>query len=241
MKKVIIVDDETAGRKLIREYMQDFPELVLVGEANNGVDAVTIINQFKPDLIFLDVQMPGMNGFDLLPHLEELPQIIFSTAYDDYALKAFEVHAIDYLLKPYTRDRFRKALERVSVTNTNLALPLAEKIMLEQAKFPERILVQSAKKYITITTESIQRIEALGDYSRLHTNTLAYTSNFGISQLEEKLNPDTFIRVHRSAIINFHAIKEVNKYPNGYDVTLLNGDVVNVSRGYMENLRKLMF
>jgi two-component system LytT family response regulator len=241
MRKVIIVDDEAAGRKLIKEYMSGFPELVLIGEANNGVDAVKIINEFKPDLIFLDVQMPGMNGFDLLPHLKELPQIIFSTAYDEYALKAFEVHALDYLLKPYTRERFRMALERLRTTKTNEMVPLVEKIMLDQGSYPDRILVQSGKKYISIATESIQRVEALGDYSRLHIGNKAYTSNFGIGLLEEKLNPNTFIRIHRSSIINIYSIKEVNKYPGSYDVILLNGDVVHVSRSYMDNLRKWMF
>jgi two-component system LytT family response regulator len=240
MKKVIIVDDEASGRKLIREYMSDFPELILIGEANNGVDAVKMINEFKPDLVFLDVQMPGMNGFEVLAHLEDLPQIIFSTAYDQYALKAFEVHALDYLLKPYTRDRFQQAMKRLRTEKPDHILPLAENILL-QTKYPERIIVQSGKKYITIGTESIQRIEAWGDYSRLHTGDQIFISNFGISQLEEKLNPDTFIRVHRSAIINIHAIKEVNKFPGGYDVILKNKDVVNVSRSYLDNLRKLMF
>ncbi|KGO94674.1 LytR/AlgR family response regulator transcription factor [Flavobacterium subsaxonicum] len=241
MKKVIIVDDEAAGRKLIREYMSDFPELVLVGEANNGVDAVKMINEFKPDLIFLDINMPGMNGFEMLAHLEELPQIIFSTAYDQYALKAFDVHAIDYLLKPYTRERFKQALEHVRIEKTDVLLPLAEQVILEQAKYPKRIIVQSGKKYITIATENIQRIEAWGDYCRMHTLDQVYISNFGISQLVEKLNPDTFIRVHRSTVINIHSIKEINKFPGGYDVVMLNKDIVNVSRSYIDNLRKLMF
>ncbi|MCL4155939.1 UNVERIFIED_CONTAM: hypothetical protein GTU68_014771, partial [Idotea baltica] len=113
MKKVIIVDDEQAGRKLIKEYLKDFPNLILLGEANNGVDAVKIINEFKPDLVFLDIQMPGLTGFDVLTHLEELPQIIFSTAYDQFAMKAFDVHAVDYLLKPYTKDRFKKAIDKL--------------------------------------------------------------------------------------------------------------------------------
>lgn len=241
MKKVIIVDDEASGRKLIREYMSDFPELVLMAEVNNGVDAVKTINEFKPDLVFLDVQMPGMNGFEVLAHLEELPQIIFSTAYDQYALKAFEVHALDYLLKPYTRERFQRALKRLNTENDNHILPLAENIMLSQAKYPERIIVQSGKKYITIATESIQRIEAWGDYSRLHTDNQTYISNFRISQLEEKINPDIFLRIHRSSIINIRSIKEINKLPGGYDVVLVNKDIVNVSRSYIENLRKLMF
>ena len=243
MKKVIIVDDESAGRKLITEYLAHYPELILVGEANNGVDAVRLINEFKPDLIFLDIQMPGMNGFEVLPHLEEIPQIIFSTAFDKYALQAFEVHAVDYLLKPYTLERFKQAIERIrsNEASPNSVKPLAEKLMMEQAKYPERILVEAAKKLITIATADIVWVEAYGDYSRLHTLKEVYLSNFGISNLENKLNPDIFIRVHRSAIININFIKEVNKYPGSYDVLMQTEDKVTVSRGYMENLRKLIF
>lgn len=198
MKKVIIVDDEGASRQLIAEYLSFYPELILVGEANNGVDAVRIINEFKPDLIFLDVQMPGMNGFEVLPHLEEIPQIIFATAYDKFALRAFEVHALDYLLKPYTRERFNQAVKRArQAASGNSVQLLAEKLMMEQAAYPERILVESSKKLITVATADIAWIEAYGAYSRLHTLREVYLSNFGISQLETKLRPDTFIRVHR--------------------------------------------
>ena len=242
MRKVIIVDDEEAGRKLIREYLEDHPELVLLSEANNGVDAVRIINEFKPDLVFLDIQMPGMTGFDVLTHLEELPQIIFSTAYDQYALKAFEVHAVDYLLKPYTRERFQKAIARLKFdVDTNKARPLAESMLMERTNSPERILVQIANKLVTIAIDDVIRIEAYGDYSKLVTDDRTYVSNYGISALEEKLNPKVFIRVHRSSIINLKRIRELNKYSKSYDITMQNGDVVRVSRGYMDNIKKLMY
>lgn len=242
MKKVMVIDDEPSGRKLLIEYLAFYPDLVLIGEANNGVDAVKLINEFKPDLIFLDVQMPGMTGFEVLPHLEEIPQIIFSTAYDKFALQAFEVHAADYLLKPYTQARFRQAVERVRHSSTNNAVqPLAEKLLMEQANYPERILVQAAKKLITIATSDIVWIEAYGDYSKLYTAKDIYLSNFGISSLESKLPPDLFIRVHRSAIINIAFIKEVEKYPGSYDVKMQTGDKVTVSRSYMDNLRRLIF
>ncbi|WP_353779437.1 response regulator [Winogradskyella sp. 3972H.M.0a.05] len=242
MKKVIIVDDEAAGRKLIKEYLEDFPELVLLGEANNGVDAVKMVNEFKPDLVFLDVQMPGMTGFDVLTHLEELPQIIFSTAYDQYALKAFDVHAVDYLLKPYTKERFKVAVERLELNSGgNKARPLAESLFMDSPKIPERILVQSQNKLVTISLEDVVRIEAYGDYSKLITEDKTYLSNYGISSLEEKLNASIFIRVHRSSIININRVKELNKYTKSYDVTMQNGDVVRVSRGYMDNIKKLMY
>lgn len=242
MRKVIIVDDEAAGRKLIKEYLQDFDDLILLGEANNGVDAVNIINKFKPDLVFLDIQMPGMSGFDVLTHLEELPQIVFSTAYDQYALKAFEVHAVDYLLKPYTKDRFKVAVERLSESKQiNNARPLAESLLIENSKYPERILVQKQNKLITISVEDVIRIEAFGDYSKLITKDNIFLSNYGISTLEEKLNDAIFIRVHRSSIINLNKVKELNKYTKSYDVTMQNGDLVRVSRGYMDNIKKLMY
>lgn len=242
MKKVVIVDDEAAGRKLITEYLADYPDLILLGEANNGVDAVKLINEFKPDLVFLDIQMPGMTGFDVLTRLEELPQIIFSTAYDQYALKAFEVHAVDYLLKPYTKERFKIAVDRLTLnTNENKARPLTESLLMDTPQFPERILVQSQNKLVTVAVEDVIRIEAYGDYSKLVTADKTYVSNYGISTLEEKLNPNVFIRVHRSSIINLSCVKELNKYTKSYDVTMKNGDVVRVSRGYMDNIKKLMF
>lgn len=242
MKKVIIVDDEASGRKLIKEYLEDFSDLILLGEANNGVDAVKIINEFKPDLVFLDVQMPGMTGFDVLTHLEELPQIIFSTAYDQYALKAFEVHAVDYLLKPYTKKRFKIAVERLfKSSEENTARPLAESLFIESSKYPERILVQKHNKLITIPTAEVIRIEAYGDYSKLITKEDVFLSNYGISTLEEKLNNVIFIRVHRSSIINLNKVKELNKYSKSYDVTMQNSDVVRVSRSYMKNIKKLMY
>ncbi len=242
MKKVVIIDDESAGRKLIKEYLSDYPNLILMGEANNGVDAIKIINEFKPDLIFLDIQMPGMTGFEVLPHLEEIPQIIFSTAYDQYALKAFEVHAVDYLLKPYTKERFQKAVSRINEHNNALTItPLAENVIMEKQNFPDRILVQSGKKLITIAVKDIIRIEADGDYSKLVVDQSNYLSNYGISKLEEKLNPKFFIRVHRSSVINLQFIESVEKYVSSYDVKMKNGDVVRVSRGYMDNIKNLMY
>ncbi|MEM8523402.1 MAG: LytTR family DNA-binding domain-containing protein [Bacteroidota bacterium] len=242
MKKVIIIDDESAGRKLIQQYLADYPNLILVGEANNGVDAIKIINEFKPDLIFLDVQMPGLTGFEVLPHLEEIPQIIFSTAYDQYALKAFEVHAVDYLLKPYTKERFHKAIQRIEAEkNGQNVTPLAENLIMEKQTYPQRILVRSGKKLITIAVENIIWIEADGDYSKLITEKGNFLSNYGISKLEEKLDPNLFLRVHRSSIINVQFIESVDKYTSSYDVKMKNEDVVRVSRGYMQNLKGLMY
>ncbi|MBT8184069.1 MAG: LytTR family DNA-binding domain-containing protein, partial [Eudoraea sp.] len=225
MKKVIIADDEKAGRQLIKEYLQQYPELVLLAEANNGVDAVREINRFKPELVFLDIQMPGFNGFEVLTHLEELPQIIFSTAFDEYALKAFEVHAVDYLLKPYTQERFGAAIEKLGQGSGSVA-SLTQSLLMERPNFPERVLVQHHKKLVTIAVEDILWVEAYGDYSKLHLEEATYLSNYGITALEEKLDPGVFVRVHRSSIINLKKVKELHKYGKSYDITMLNGELV---------------
>ena len=241
MQKVIIVDDEQAGRSLIREYLEDYPDLIVMAEVNNGVDAVKEINRFKPDLVFLDIQMPGLTGFEVITRLDELPQIIFSTAYDKYALKAFEVHAVDYLLKPYTKDRFRVAVERLGKSNAQDALaPLTNTLLMESNHYPERVLVSSNKKLITVEVAQIAWIEAYGDYSKLHTPVGSFVSNYGISALTDKLDPKLFLRVHRSAMVNLTAIKEVAKYGKSYEITVKSGEKLRVSRGYAEAVKNLI-
>lgn len=242
MKKVILIDDESSGRQLINEYLKEYPDLILLGEANNGVDAVKICNEFKPDLIFLDIQMPGLTGFEVLTYLDEIPNIIFSTAYDSYALQAFEVHAVDYLLKPYTKERFKKAIEKLKWDNEiNSVAPLAESLLIEKQTYPERILVHKNKKLITLSVSNIIRIEAYGDYSKLFTTNDYFISNYGISSLEEKLNPKNFIRVHRSSIVNLKQIKEVQRYGKTFEITMTNADKVKVSLSYMDNLKGIIF
>ena len=239
MKKVLIADDEKAGRQLIKEYLQGFPDLILISEVNNGVDAVKEINKFKPDLVFLDIQMPGLTGFEVLTRLEEIPNIIFSTAYDKYALQAFEVHAIDYLLKPYTKERFTKAIEKLNQTTEKVG-SLTQSLLMDKTDYPERVLVEKKDKLITIAVADIIWIEAYGDYSKLHTATDILVSNYGISALEEKLNPKSFLRVHRSSLINLNKVKELHKYGKSYDITMENNEVVRVSRGYMDSIKKIM-
>jgi two-component system LytT family response regulator len=240
MKKVLIADDEKAGRQLIKEYLGDFPELILIGEANNGVDAVKEINKFKPDLVFLDIQMPGFTGFEVLTRLEEIPNIIFSTAYDKYALQAFEVHAIDYLLKPYTKDRFKKSIEKLNQTTERVG-SLAQSLIMDRTDYPERVLVEKKNKWITVAVADIIWIEAYGDYSKLHIANAILVSNYGISALEDKLNPKSFLRIHRSSIINLNKVKELHKYGKSYDITMENSEIVRVSRGYLNVIKKITF
>ncbi|MEN0051145.1 MAG: LytTR family DNA-binding domain-containing protein [Bacteroidota bacterium] len=242
MKKVIIVDDEAPARALIKEFLQDHEELIVLEECNNGVDAVKAINAFKPDLIFLDIQMPGLTGFEVLQRLNEMPQVIFSTAYDQYAFKAFEVHAVDYLLKPFKQERFDEAIQKAMTNSGGYLFQIQSLVnsLSEQETYLLNILVAVRNKLINIPVNSIIQIKAEGNYARLTTINDSYLSSYGITKLEQKMNPQQFIRVHRSTIINLSYVKEVYTYPASYEVVMTNEDVVKVSRSYLDNIRKLI-
>jgi two-component system LytT family response regulator len=244
MKKVILVDDEAPARQLLKEYLTVFPELILLGEYNNGVDAVKGINEFRPDLLFLDIQMPGMTGFDVLTHLEEMPRVVFTTAYDQYALKAFEVHAVDYLLKPYTRERFRVAVQKALETATHWQQPLnqlTESNMVQHSPFPEKIFVSQGNKLVALQVSEIRYIQASGDYSLLMAASGEFLTTFGMGELEQRLPPTLFQRVHRSSIVNLHAIREIQRHPHSMDLLMTDGAVVRVGRSYLDKLKGLMF
>lgn len=246
MLKVVIVDDEAPARQLLRQYLDAHPELVIVGEANNGVDAIKVIQEMRPELLFLDVQMPGLTGLEVLTHLDELPLIIFSTAYDQYALKAFEFHAVDYLLKPYTKDRFETAIRHLG---TRLQQPqeavrtLTQAMVDEEDKnaYPRKILVAKGNKLVAVNVGDIQWISAEGDYSSLITAQGRFLSQYGIGQLEKKLDPATFIRVHRSSILNLQYVQEVFRDGHTYDAKMQNGDIVKVSRSYVPKVKEIIF
>lgn len=245
MKKVIIVDDEAPARELIREYISEYKDLIVVGECNNGVDALKDIRTFRPDLILLDVQMPGMTGFEVLEHLDQVPEIIFSTAYDKYALDAFEVNAVDYLLKPYTRERFGKAIDKVlerDVPYLDKIQELAESLENQRNPgFTGKIFVQSGSHLVAVNTKDIIWLEADKDYTWLYTLEKKYLSSHGLGNLERKLDQTQFIRVHRSSIVNLNYIQQIDKHSNSYDIIMNNGDTVRVSRSYMEEIKKRLF
>jgi two-component system, LytTR family, response regulator len=241
-KKVVIIDDEAPARNLLKEYIAVFEQFEVIAECKNGIEAVSIINVLQPDFIFLDVQMPGKTGFEVLQEIDYIPKVIFTTAYDQYALKAFEVNAVDYLLKPYTRERFANAMNKLlgDVTeNLKQVQQLTES--LNTKTYPERILVEHGSKLVSILVTEILWIEADGDYTRLHTSKQSFLSNKSMNELEQKLNPLLFQRVHRSAIILIAAIKEVLKEASGPHVILTNNTIVKVSRTYTEAFKKLMY
>ena len=241
-KKVFIIDDESDARLLIRQYIQPYEQLEVIGECDNGIDAVEAINQFEPDLIFLDIKMPGLSGFQVVQQLIHVPQIIFTTAYDQYALKAFESNAIDYLLKPYTAERFNKAVSKLSTLSAfdqNKIQQMAQEFT--GTRFFSRILVENGSRFINIATKDVLYIEADKDYSRIYTEAKSYLSNYGITVLEQRMDPALFFRIHRSYIVNIEHIKELHKEGSTAQIIMKNDVALNVSRSYMEDLKKLLY
>jgi two-component system LytT family response regulator len=240
MKTVIIVDDEQDARNLLKEYISNHKELSIIGEASNGIEAVELINQLKPDTVFLDIQMPGLNGFEVLSKLEEIPEIIFSTAYDQYAIKAFEVHAIDYLLKPYGKARFENTLSRI-LNNQEQLIPLTESLLKQENSFPNKIILHKGNRKIVINTSSIIYGEAYGDYTKIFMDKGELLSLKGISNLIENLNPDTFMRLHRSHFINKDFFVGINKMERYHYAILTNGILIKISETYLPEIKKILF
>jgi two-component system LytT family response regulator len=243
----ILVDDEPLARKLLKEYLRDFPEITIVGECGNGRQAVKAINENKPDLVFLDIRMPGMDGFEVLENLRHIPRIIFSTAYGDYALKAFEANAVDYLLKPYDRKRFaravQKAVERNIKSNDEIErIARVLQLSKETEGYPTRIFVRVGRKIVSVQVGDIVWIEAEGDYTRLHANNGTHLCNLAMNTLEEKLNPSGFLRVHRSYMIAKDSIEHLaGDGEGGFIAVLKNKTRVKVSRTYAAKIRDVIW
>ena len=242
LRKVLLADDEAPARQLLREYLAAYPDLVVVGEANNGVDAVRLCEELSPDILFLDVQMPGLTGLQVLEHLRELPRVIFSTAYDQYALAAFEQSAVDYLLKPYTRARFARAVDKLresSEANLTQVQALTERLLAASApkSYPPKILVPAGSRIAALDPADIVRLEADGDYARIFTSAASYLSSHGLGELVGRLDPAHFYRVHRSAVVNLRHVAEVSRDGSTYYITVSGGARVRVSRGYSDVVR----
>ncbi len=239
----IIIDDEKLARDLLLEYVQQMPNLQVIGECGKGKEAVEAIDRLKPDLIFLDVQMPGMNGFDVLDEITHDPYVIFCTAYDQYAIKAFEKNVVDYILKPLDQERFRlgveRAINRMKLEQNNVGELLRNLKTENKTSYDSHIFVQKSEKLLNLPVEEIVYLEASGDYTILSTKNDQFVSSSGIGKLEEILNPEIFIRVHRSTIININNLKEIEKHFNGgMVVKMLNGKSFPVSRTYAKLIRK---
>jgi two-component system LytT family response regulator len=239
----IIVDDEKLARDLLKEYLENYPDIELLGEAEQGTEAIEKIEKLKPDIVFLDVQMPGMTGFDVLEDLEHEPYVIFVTAYDQYAIKAFEKNAVDYLLKPLDEERFRnavnRALKRKTLEHSSIEDLLMSMKSDRKGTYDTHIFVQKSEKLFNLPVEEIVYLEASGDYTIITTKADQFVSSSGIGKLEEILNPEVFIRVHRSTIVNVNYLKEIERHFNGgMVVKMQSGKSFPVSRTYAKLIRK---
>jgi two-component system LytT family response regulator len=242
MTNCIIVDDEQLARDLLMEYLADHDEVAVVAQCAKGSEAIEKINALEPDLVFMDVQMPGLDGFDVLERINTDPFIIFCTAYDKYALKAFDQNAIDYLLKPLDKDRFDravdKAISRIKNDDKNFEHLLEEITGKGLSNFPSRLFVQKSEKLINLPVQNIVHLEASKDYTIISSKDDQYVSSLGISKLEAKLDPDVFIRIHRSTIINLDHLNEIEKQANGgLSAVMDNGKSFPVSRSYTAKIR----
>lgn len=244
--RAIIIDDESAARDYIQYLLLEDDIIEVIGEAVNGFKAVEEIVSKKPDLVFLDIQMPAMDGFEVIKHIEKIivPQIIFVTAHDKYALKAFEVHALDYLLKPFDRDRFFAAVSRAKKVILSQRKRQIEdrmnnllKSLKTDKRYFTRLLIKSKARFFFIQTNDIAYIQAAGNYIIIYVEKTEHLLRQTLSSMEEKLDPEKFVRIHRSAIVNIDRIKEIKTSMTGdYTIHMLDGKELVLSRKYKDRL-----
>ena len=249
MKKMrtLIVDDEPLARERLAALLSNEQDVEIVAQCRDGEEAVTAIVDHEPDLVFLDVQMPQMNGFEVIEAVggERMPLVIFVTAYDQHALRAFQVRALDYLLKPFDRERFNEALERarrqVEREETGdlgrRLLALVKELRRYQPR-AERLVVKSGGRLFFLRADEIDWVEAAGNYVRLHVGTTSHLLRETMNAIEGRLDPEKFFRIHRSRIVNMERIQELQPWLNGeYAVLLRTGTRLTLSRGYREKLQ----
>jgi two-component system, LytTR family, response regulator len=250
MKKirVLVADDEPLARERLTSLLSTEPDVEVVGQARDGEEAVTAVHDYSPDLVFLDVQMPGMTGFDVIEAVgtDKMPLVIFVTAYDQHALKAFQVRALDYLLKPFDRERFtdalqraRKQIERDETGDLGRRLLALVKDLRRDQPRSDRLVVKSGGRLFFLRTDEIDWVEAAGNYVRLHVGTSSHLLRETMNAIEGRLDPEKFFRIHRSRIVNMERIQELQPWLNGeYAVLLRTGTRLTLSRGYREKLQE---
>ena len=248
--RALIVDDEPLARRRIKSLLAHDSSVDVIGECSDGHKAISAINELTPDLVFLDIQMPAMDGFEVIKTIafERMPTVVFVTAYDQYALKAFEVNALDYLLKPFDRSRFQKTLERAKImirrrqngdVNDRLLSLLGE--LRREQEIPDRFIIKSGGRVVFLTVEEIDWMSTVGNYVCLHVGRDSHLMRETMTGMEAKLNPDRFMRIHRSTIVNLDRVKEVQPWTKGeYVVIMRDGTRLIMSRRYRERLNERM-
>lgn len=244
--RTLIVDDEAPARERLRRLLGNNNLVELIGEAEDGIKAVELIEEESPDLVLLDIQMPGLDGFGVIRTVRKPPLIIFVTAYDEYAIKAFEANALDYLLKPFTRVRLERAVEKAHQELSKRAdfsakLDALLQTLRVQPRHLDRIAVRKGSKIFVINVSEIDWFGAEGGLILIHAGEEKYVTNYALEELESRLNPDTFFRAHRSAIVNLTKIKEIIPwFAGGHKIRLTTGAEVDLSRNQVKELRKII-
>jgi two-component system, LytTR family, response regulator len=240
--RAVIVDDEALARTYLRELLADHPEVAIVAECENGFEAVKAVAAHDPDLLFLDIQMPKLDGFEVLELLDPAPQVIFVTAYDEYALKAFEVHAVDYLLKPFRPERLAEALDRVAAPERP-KFPAA-KLAADarpQGRYLERIATRDGNAVHVVPVDELDYVQAQDDYVELHTQGMSHLKHQTLQSLCDQLDPTRFVRIHRSTLVNLERIARIEPWTKDTKlVVLTDGTELTASRSGYKRLQEAM-
>jgi two-component system, LytTR family, response regulator len=240
--KIIIIDDEPLARSIVKEYLKSWPEVELAAECSDGFEGIKAIQQFQPDLIFLDIQMPKINGFEMLELIETLPAVIFTTAFDEFAIKAFETNATDYLLKPFSKERFDKAIQKFRQNdNSRHNEQVVETAAAESPAQQNRVVVKDGSKIKIIPVSQIQYLEAADDYVKIITQDGTFLKKRTMSFFEKSLNAFHFVRVHRSFIVNTQLITRIDPYEKeGHLLLLTTGAKLPVSKAGYAKLKETL-
>lgn len=234
MYKVLIIDDEPLARSVVKNYLNQFGSIQVIGECGNGFEGYKAIEEHQPDLVFLDIQMPKLSGFEMLELIENPPSIIFTTAFDEYAVRAFEASAVDYLLKPFDQERFDKAIAKwldstKKAENSNFSI---------QPDELSRIVIKDGSNIQVIPIEDVIMLEAYDDYVKVHTKEKYFLKNKTMSYYEDLLKKKDFLRIHRSFIININELAKIDSFEkNSYRASMTNGATVPVSRNSYSDLK----
>ncbi len=244
MNKVIIIDDEPLARSIVTEFLQKHPQLQIAQECNDGLEGLKAIQQHQPGLIFLDIQMPKINGFEMLELLDEPPAVIFTTAFDEYAIKAFEAHAVDYLLKPFNQERFDKAIEKWRAQKNVVSEKTTQELLETASQSPaqsQRIVVKNGSKIKIIPVQDVFYLEAADDYVKVYTKEGYFLKNKTMNHFEQVLDVQHFVRSHRSFIVNIQQITRIDPYEKDNHVAILrSGAKIPVSRNGYVKLRQVL-
>lgn len=240
MIRTLIIDDEPLAASVVEEYLQNYPQFEILEICQDGFQAMKAIQKHEPDLIFLDVQMPKITGFELLELLDEPPAVIFTTAFDQYALKAFDAKAVDYLLKPFSQSRFEQAINKF-LESRNGGEPTSTEGISEMAEKSNRLVVRVKNEIKIIPVVEVQYFEAQDDYIAIHTDSGKYLKKMTMKSLEDALDPDRFARIHRSFMLNLNSITRIEPYErDSYLVYLKNGEKLPVSKSGYARLRQVL-